>query len=66
MDNHKENDRQNKKSRRLSQRAQLRQQQKTIENLNLKLKDYLNAISMHYRQVLELKKELEKERSSKK
>lgn len=59
MSDHKEKDSKSKAQRGISRRAQLRQQQKTIELLNLKLKDYLNAIHTHYMQVKEYKEKYE-------
>jgi hypothetical protein len=56
MSDHKEMDKKSKCQRGLSRRAQLRQQQKAIETLNLKLRDYLNAIHIHYHQAVDYKK----------
>lgn len=62
MSDHKEMNKKSKTQRGFSRRAQLRQQQKAIQTLNLKLKDCIDAMLIHYNKVQELGKELEKAR----
>jgi hypothetical protein len=60
MSDHKEMDKKSKSQRGLSRRAQLRQQQKAIDRLNLLVKDCLNTIIVHRNQATGFKKLYEK------
>lgn len=55
---HRKSDKESKIQRGLSRRAQLRQQQKTIELLNLRLESSINANHIHWMRANSLEKKL--------